>query len=404
MGFPPSSSAAWPRIFVRISKVVALSLATALLLLVFPSQLDSGVQALWPGSHFSKQDRDDAVERGLQFIYKVASNPKYFSEHGSDLLFCFYTISSTAKNQKLREMARTMGQERAREWRREYSKMAVNDAGDVLFLVDGARNADLLMGDVDPRLKARLLNAARHFPAADFFGFDPQREPPPADIPELCPKCKHQNPRGATACEKCRTPLTFRSRYDVWLDALIRTYQGDVYGVELGASYPDALRWISTMRPYPAASDDEDLFNDVSYTVTHIIYTLNDYHKYHLSPAWLPQEFSYLKNNIAHAQNFENGELLGEFLDALRAFGEDESSPEIRPAMEYLLSTQNPDGSWGDVNDPDIYNRYHSTWTAIDGLRQYSFQGQQLRSPELRSLLENNFVRAVPTQAAEPLR
>jgi len=39
--------------------------------------------------------------------------------------------------------------------------------------------------------------------------------------------------------------------------------------------------------------------------------------------------------------------------------------------MEYLLSTQNPYGSWGDMKTRDIYLRYHPTWTANDGLRDY---------------------------------
>ncbi|HEY2016923.1 MAG TPA: hypothetical protein VGH38_25640, partial [Bryobacteraceae bacterium] len=45
--------------------------------------------------------------------------------------------------------------------------------------------------------------------------------------------------------------------------------------------------------------------------------------------------------------------------------------PHIRAGFDYLLSVQNPDGSWGDVKDPDPYGRYHPTWTSIDGLRDY---------------------------------
>lgn len=361
-----------------------------LVVLGFPSCLNSRNKPLWTGAHSIHQDRDAAVERGLQFIYKVASNPKYFSRWGPDLMHCFYSISTTAKNQKLREMARRMGQDRARQWRHDHTTIVATDADDLASLVYGIHNADLLLGNRDPKVKEELIEASRRFSPTDFLGFDPRRESPPADIPELCPKCGHHNPRGATVCEKCQTALTFRTRYDVWLDSLIRTYDGDVYGVTLGASYPDVLRWISRMRPYPVSSDDEDLFNDVSYAVTHIVYTLNDYHQYRLSPAWLPQEFSYLKNNIEAAERFEDGELLGEFMDALRAFGEDDSSPEIQKATDYLLSRQNPDGSWGDLDETDMYTRYHSTWTAIDGLRQYGFHGERLRSPDLKPLIIQN--------------
>jgi hypothetical protein len=37
------------------------------------------------------------------------------------------------------------------------------------------------------------------------------------------------------------------------------------------------------------------------------------------------------------------------------------------------LSSQNADGSWGDVHEPDVHKRYHTAWTAIDGLREYAW-------------------------------
>jgi len=380
------------------SKRLTLSLAIVFLLALFPSQLDSGVRPLWPGAQYTQEDRDRAVERGLQFVYKVASNPEYFSRWGPDLMFCFYSISSTARNQKLREMALVMGQERARQWRRDHTAVPADDPDDLAFFVYGTHSADLLLGGYNPTLKNHVIEAIRRFSTVDFLSFDPRVEPPPSDIPEPCPKCNHRNPRGRQVCEKCGTALTFRSRYDVWLDSLIRTHEGDAYGVTLGASYADALHWINTMRPYPAASEDEASFDDVSYAVTHVVYTLNDYHRYRLSRSWLPQEFNYLKTNIAQAESFDNGELTGEFMDALRAFGEDDGSPEIRTAMDYLLSTQNPDGSWGSMDDSDMYTRYHSTWTAIDGLRQYAFHATRLRLPRLKRLLQAD---NLPTGPAE---
>ena len=60
---------------------------------------------------------------------------------------------------------------------------------------------------------------------------------------------------------------------------------------------------------------------DAIYAVTHIVYTLNDYNTYRLSPRWLPQEFAYLKANVAPACAQHDPELLGELLDSLKAFG-----------------------------------------------------------------------------------
>jgi len=100
----------------------------------------------------------------------------------------------------------------------------------------------------------------------------------------------------------------------------------------------------------------------------------------------LPQEFDHLRLNLMQAMEFKNGEILGEFLDTLRAFGKDERDPSIRAAVEYLLARQNDDGSWGDMKD-DIYDRYHTTWTAVDGLREYAYRGERLLFLGLRKLI-----------------
>jgi len=302
------------------------------------------------------------------------------------MIFCFYTIANTAKNEKLRETARGMGEERARQWRHDNPDPPTNDADALYIYVMGAQAADKLLGP-DERLRSRVQSAAKHFSVIEFMHFDPTREPPPANIQEPCPECDDQNPGSSPACQKCQTPAAFRSPYDVWLDALIESYSGDAYGVKLGASYREVLQWITKMRPYPSPTDEATL-DSVTYAITHVIYTLNEYHQYRLSPAWLPQEFKYLKTNISQAETYEDPEILGEFLDTLRAFGEGDSAPEIRAGMDYLLSHQNPDGSWGDMDDTDIYTRYHTTWTAIDGLRQYSYRGERLRLPQMMPILQ----------------
>jgi hypothetical protein len=342
---------------------------------------------LWPGSRYTERDRDQAVERGLAFMAKIASNPKHFSQFGPDLLFCFYSISNTSKNAHLREMARQIGRERAGQWQHDHAELLFDDADDLASFAYGLYSSELLLGRHDEALQHRIEAAAAKFSVIDFLKFDPRIEPPPADIPDLCPKCGHQNPRGATICERCRTPLTFRSPYSIWLDALIRTHTGDSYGVKLGASHADVVRWITAMRPYPSNEqlhDDEDKLFDVTYAITHVVYTLDDYGKYRLSPDWLRPEFDYLRTNLIEAEKQENGEMLGEFMDTLRAFGRSESDPEIRAGVEYLLLHQNPDGSWGDREEEDIYTRYHATWTAVDGLREYAYQGERRPLESLR--------------------
>jgi len=165
----------------------------------------------------------------------------------------------------------------------------------------------------------------------------------------------------------------------------VTSYSGDVYGVTLGASYADVAKWAASMRPYPSPArlregDNEYEFVGLTYAVTHLVYTQNDYGMYRLAPDSMPQEFDFLRTNIGLAETEGNGEMLGEFMDTLRAFGRNDSDPEMRQAIAYLLLTQNPDGSWGDTTET-VYTRYHSTWTAVDGLRQYAYRGE--RRPNL---------------------
>jgi len=345
-----------------------------------------------------RTNRDIAIQRGLAYIYQVASNPKNFAAYGHDLLWCFYTISATAKNPALRRRAREMGHERALEWRRIHPDVPPDSvADDVSGLVFGSDAADRL-GVADLGMKGQLRQEAAKYYAVDFLGFDPAREPPPSDLPKQCGKCDRHNVRGATVCAKCGASLNMRNRYDVWSDALIDTYTGDIYGVKLGAHYPDVLRWISVMRPYPARNTlTLFAFYDVAYAITHVIYTLNNYGMYRLSPAWLPQEYRYLKENLREAVKEEDPETLGEFLDTLRAFGLTDSDPLIRTGVAYVLSKQNADGSWGAPADTDVYNRYHSTWTAIDGLRQYAWRGQRFSFPAARTLSYRHGLRAQPS-------
>ena len=179
------------------------------------------------------------------------------------------------------------------------------------------------------------------------------------------------------------------TRYGVWYDALIRIYSSERFGVNLGARYSDVIKWLPTMRPYRGWEDERNPeFYDMVYAVTHIVYTLNDYSVYRLSPRWLPQEFAFLKKSLNEAIKIEDPDMVGELLDSLKAFGLRETHPLIRRGVEYLLSCQNSDGSWGDAEAEETYKRYHPTWTAIDGLREYKWKRVGLSFPELRPLLK----------------
>ncbi|HEX5704972.1 MAG TPA: hypothetical protein VFX97_17375 [Pyrinomonadaceae bacterium] len=331
--------------------------------------------------------RRRAIDRGLAFIYESACDAENFADYGFDYLGCFHCVASTSKDPKLRRTATEMGRERARHWRRQNSKLTPDaDANEVLQLVYGSYAADSL-GVRNKRFKEQLRQAAAKFTARDYFGFDPATEPPPGDVPEEC-ACETMNERGRKRCVKCRKRLTMTTRYAVWQDALIGSYMGEQHGVRLGTSYADVIKWLNIMRPYPKLVG-EDPWNvyDATYAVTHVVYTLNSYSCYKLSPRWLAAEYAFLKQNLTQAIAWEDPETMGEFLDTLKSFGLGDSNRLIVKGMKYLLATQNADGSWGDMEADDVYNRYHPTWTAIDGLREYSWRGTRLSFPKVAPLL-----------------
>ena len=328
---------------------------------------------LWPGAHYTHEERDRDIQRGLNFMYEaIARNPAHFREYGHDLLAAFYNIAVTSGDPELRRMAWKMGHERAIEYRRIHPTVPpgtdANDLTDLIFGDDAAGR----LGVPDVRMHTGLREAAAHFSVLDYLLFDPVREPPPSDIPKECEKCGHLNARGVTVCTRCGAKLEMRNRYDLYQDALIDTYTGDRTGITIGAHYVDVLQWLPAVRPYPPRleNNDADYYAGV-YSATHLVYTYNDYSQFKLSPQCFPDELAHLKANLRQAVVEKDPETMGEYLDSLRSFGLTFGDDLIRAGFEYLLSIQNKDGSWGNVKDADPYGRYHPTWTAIDGLRDY---------------------------------
>jgi len=352
------------------------------------------ISPITPETHFTSSvpgsnelDRARAVARGLDYIYRTSLERRNFADYSGDYLWCFYTLAFAARDEQLQQTARRMGVERARFWRRLHQALPRNaDATtitDYVFASDAADNLNVR----DDRLKEQIRSMAQRYTARDYLWFNPITEPPPADVPEECEYDRAINPRGSKRCHVCKRRLEMRSRYDVWCDALITTYSGEHYGVELGTRYADVLKWLPVMRPYRGNQNgaNPDFFYTV-YAVTHVIYTLNDYTQYRLSPAVLPQEYQFLKNNLLEAITEHDPDMLGEFMDTLKSFGMTSEDPDMRAGIAYLLSRQHRDGSWGETS---TRNRYHETWAAIDGLTDYDLRaGEGLTLQEVRSLLE----------------
>jgi hypothetical protein len=284
----------------------------------------------------------------------------------------FYNIAETSRNRELSEAARREGHRLALNWRRLHPHVP-QDAGpfEVADLVFGHDPAERL-GAPDAAMTGELQVAAAKFSVSDYLYFDPAKEPPPSDVPAECEKCGHQNVRGATVCSRCNSKLEMRTRYDLFQDALITTYTGDRAGIILGVPFTEVIKWLPDMRPYPQRRPrhNYEYYSGV-YTATHVVYTCNDYSQLMLSRECFAPEVEHLHATLQHAVTDHDAETMGEYLDSLRTFGLGFEDPAIRQGFDFLLSVQNKDGSWGDAHDPDIYGRYHPTWTSVDGLRDY---------------------------------
>lgn len=292
----------------------------------------------------SVQDRHAAIERALGFIHNIASDERNFERYGSDLLWCLYSISHTSSDPELSGEAARMGRNLAKRWRASHSHVPTNPtATDIYLMVAGAYAADRL-GLPDSRFKKELRQAARRFKAADYLGFDPSK-PPLLDDPK---------------------------RFDIFTDALIRSYFGDAYGVPLGAHYRDVVRWLPRLRPYDGYDDDTEF--DAFYAVTHVIYTLDRYHENSIAMSLLPEEFRFVRRKLDDAIAEEDPEMAAEAIDCLKAAGL-KNDPQVEKGIEYLVASQRADGAW--AGDPDdVYTAYHSAWTGIDGLRDYHYRGR----------------------------
>lgn len=319
-----------------------------------------------------------AVERGLGFLYRTARDPRYFKDYGDDLLWSLYSTSRAAADAGISREALRLAEERGKDWRRRNTHIPDGIGIDDLCSTAYGYIPVELMGMGDPNLKEQIRRAVGRFTAIDFLGFDPKREGVPADIPHACEKCGLRCARGVTVCTRCGTPLQVSSPYDVLCDALITTYNGQLLGIELGAAYSEVLRCVPPMRPYKASLKEKGSdFYPMAYCVTHVIYTLNDYTLYRLRPESLPHEYEFLRSHLRENIEGDDPETLGEFVDTLKSFGVREEEPLLREAIEYLLPRQNRDGSWGDPKERDIYVRYHTTWTVIGALLDYSFVGEK---------------------------
>ena len=109
------------------------------------------------------------------------------------------------------------------------------------------------------------------------------------------------------------------------------------------------LRWLPSLRPYPAHDYGSWDYYDAIYAITHVVYSYNHYNLNRISPECFPAEFDCTKTNLPSAIHDNDPELLGEYVDSLRAFGFDYSYAPLRDATDYSSKRKIPTGKAGEI-------------------------------------------------------
>ncbi len=323
-----------------------------------------------------------AVRRALRLLHKIARRQSTFAEYGGHLLVAFYLIATTSGDAAIRRQALQMGRERARYWKNQWQRTPPNLDADVVLDELVASYAVERMGIKHGRIRRELETAVARYTPRELLDFDPAFEMAPDDVPEDCDG-GHVNERGRRRCRVCRKRLHPRSRYEVWYCALSSTYFCERHGIKLGARFVDVLNQLPRLRPYPRPGTRH--YRDSIYAVTHIVYTLNHYGRSRLAPQLLPYEFRFLKASMNWALDQEEPDTIGEIIDSLAAFGVEDTDSLLMKGRTFLLESQRADGGWGDEDDE--YGRFHTVWTAIDGLRDYSWRENGISNPQIRRAL-----------------
>jgi hypothetical protein len=211
-------------------------------------------------------------------------------------------------------------------------------------------------------------------------------------VPETC-DCGTDNPPRTRVCRKrnCRRALRHMSRCRAWCMTLTDGYCRARLGLDFDQRFARALAAIAQVRPYALRRNQlVGDFYDAAYAVSHVVYSLNDFGRFTLRREWLPWEHAFLAGRVGTAIDLEDPDLVGEFVDALRAFHEESDRPALKPGFGFLLDTQRADGSWAarTLNQP--YADFHVVWAALDGIREFRWPKWGLSFPSVLPFLRQS--------------
>ena len=295
--------------------------------------------------------RDQAVIRGLRWIARELEPDSNLKETGSDAVSLFLENEATATNPEIKKFA----------------------------------------GETANKLAARLVNMfQKHtvplhgYDFTDYLEFISRKDQLNVDLSSMVRRARDSYQRYETADDLYGTrtssleSATEDRIYDLMMSAFCVERGNLVYEnqfkVEFRLEHIFEYIWS---RPFESHSGSSPaLAEDHYYLATHIAFILNDYSRLPLCEDDVPWLYEYLRQDFDYLIHTNDIELVGEFVDIFRNLGYTEfNDTMVRKGTEFLLDTQNPDGSWGQFEeDDDAYDRIHYTWCACGGLRVRTLQ------------------------------
>lgn len=318
----------------------------------------------------------EVVQRGLNFIFRLAVDKENFKTFGTDILQTFYDVATTAE-EPLRRYALLRAEVTAQMWLKTYPTLMKSNENGAVEEVSADEILDFIMGiyalervGIGHDSKEEVRKEAKAFTTEDFFGEDESAF-------EYKP----------TLSEPTMNLTSFTT-------ALTNSYYANKIGISIRINLSSLLKLLPLYRPYKIYNNKNFDFDEFAVQLTmifNLIHVLSNNGEFRLSPGLLYQETEFLDNrfNIDKAIEYKDVHLVGEIVHCLRVLGMSENNYSITKGLQFLRATQKLDGSWPTRdNASDNYTRYHAVMCAVSALNVQRFRGFGPSEPKLYELLK----------------
>jgi hypothetical protein len=181
--------------------------------------------------------------------------------------------------------------------------------------------------------------------------------------------------------EKCRAEFYTAVKsmnYDKLSDSLCDyshfrfAYKGRMKkSLRLPVDYRDEFLRTCASLPFKYTVADEDGYRDQNYYATHVVFVMTGYGEYPIRDTAFARKLrKYLLQNFPIVRaRVHDLDLLGEYVECMKIFGLGQRA-EVIEAVQYIISRQDPDGSWAKKRgkDDDPYSLFHPSWTSITAI------------------------------------